>query len=180
MSAYNLKNFIDKDKIDARIVELAKELDAVYQGKDLLMVGILTGSYVLCADLARRMRSEPEMDFIKVSSYGDDTSGHDLRLLLDLKRDIKNRHVLLVDDIVDSGQTISRLSELLLARQPASLAVCALIDKKTRRQAEVQVDFPAFSIDNDYFLVGYGMDYAGKHRGLEALYEVIFEPVRAE
>ena len=174
MEGYFLKPFISKEQIEQRLNELTAEINRDYNGMDLVMVGLLTGAFIFCADLARKSALAPEIDFMRVSSYGSNTCGQAVKILMDLKTDIKNRHVLLIEDIIDSGRTINLVAEHLMAREPASLAVCALIDKLNRRICPVKADRAAFTFENDYFLVGYGLDFAGKHRNLESIYEVIF------
>ena len=174
MECYSLKPFISKEQIERRLNELAAEINRDYKDLDLVMVGLLTGAFIFCADLARRSALDPEIDFMRVSSYGSNTCGGETKILMDLKTEIKNRHVLLIEDIIDSGRTISLVVEHLMGREPAGLAVCALIDKTNRRICPVKVDRAAFTFENDYFLVGYGLDFAGKHRNLESIHEVIF------
>ena len=174
MKSYILKELISEDRAKKRVAELAVELDQLYLDKDPLLVGILNGGFILCADLVRKMSLGPEVDFIRVASYGNDTNGAELKILLDLNLDIKDRHVLLVEDIVDSGRTLAMLMDRLLARKPASLNICAMVNKKSRRECLVSVGIAGFEINNNDFLVGCGMDYAGKHRGLGAIYELIF------
>src|SRR6266480_295950 len=157
---------IPADRLQARVAELAAELDADYDGQDLLLVGVLKGAVMIMADLARAMRLPVEMDWMAVSSYGSGTrSSGVVRILKDLDTDISGRHVLIVEDIVDSGLTLSWLVGNLRSRQPASLRVCVLLRKPGAARMDVEVAYTGFDIANE-FVVGYGLDYAERHRNL--------------
>ncbi len=158
---------LDHDRIQSRVAELARELTDQYVGvDDLLLVGVLKGSVMFMVDLARAMRRHVAMDFIAISSYGQTTQTSGVvRVLKDLDADIGGRHVLVVEDIIDSGLTLSYLRESLARRNPASLRVCALLSKPSRREATVHVDYVGFDIPNE-FVVGYGLDYAERYRNL--------------
>lgn len=154
-------------QIEARVRELAVAIEQHYAGVDeLLLVGVLKGSIVFIVDLARSLQRTLALDFIAISSYGHatETSGV-VRMLKDLDTDIGGRHVLIVEDIVDSGLTLRYLRESLLRRHPASLRVCALLNKPSRREADVVIDWTGFDIPNE-FVVGYGLDFAEKYRNL--------------
>ncbi len=158
---------LDHDRIQARVRELAMQIDRDYAAADdLLLVGVLKGSVMFIVDLARSLQRLLALDFIAISSYGKstETSGV-VRVLKDLDSDIGGRHVLIVEDIVDSGLTLAYLRENLQRRNPASLRVCALLDKPERRTADVTVDYIGFHIPNE-FVVGYGLDYAERYRNL--------------
>src|SRR6266516_5453591 len=157
---------IPADRLQARVAELAAELDADYAGQDLLLVGVLKGAVMIMADLARAMRLPVEMDWMAVSSYGSGTrSSGVVRILKDLDTDISGRDVLIVEDIVDSGLTLSWLVGNLRSRGPASLAVCAMLRKPGSAQMHVDVRYTGFDI-GDEFVVGYGLDYAQRYRNL--------------
>jgi hypoxanthine phosphoribosyltransferase len=157
---------ITAGQLQARIAELAAEIDADYDGRDLLLVGVLKGAVMVMADLSRAMHLPVQMDWMAISSYGSGTkSSGVVRILKDLDTDISGRHVLIVEDIVDSGLTLSWLVGNLRSRQPASLAVCAMLRKPTSAQMTVDVAYTGFDI-GDEFVVGYGLDYAQRYRNL--------------
>ena len=157
---------IDEETLGARISQLGAEVSADYQGRDLLLIGVLKGAVFFMADLMRHITVPCEVDFMAISSYGDstDTSGI-VRILKDLDINIEGRDVLVVEDIIDSGLTLSYLMRNLEAREPASLEICALLTKPERREIEVPVRYVGFEIPNR-FVVGYGLDYAERHRNL--------------
>lgn len=156
----------DEETIRARVAELGREISRDYAGKAPILVNILKGGFIFLADLVRRIDVPCEMDFMVVSSYEDRTeSSGVVRILSDLGLNIEGRHVLVVEDIVDSGLTLDYLRELLLARNPASLRVVTLLDKHERRKVHVPVDYVGFRIP-DEFVVGYGLDYAQRFRNL--------------
>ena len=149
-----------------RVSELADEVRAHYTGQDLVLVGVLKGAIMFMTDLARQIRLPLEMDFMAVSSYGNATqSSGVVRITKDLDGPIEGRNVLVVEDIVDSGMTLRYLLENLRNRQPATLRVCALLNKQVPRKADVRVDHVGFEIPNR-FVVGYGLDYAEHYRNL--------------
>ena len=157
---------ISADRLQARIGELAAQIDADYAGRDLLLVGVLKGAVMVMADLARAMHLAVQMDWMAISSYGSGTkSSGVVRILKDLDTDITNRHVLIVEDIVDSGLTLSWLAGNLRSRSPASLAICAMLRKPGSAQMHVDVAYTGFDIA-DEFVVGYGLDYAELYRNL--------------
>lgn len=152
--------------IAARVEALARDIDRDYAGQELLMVGILKGSFLFIADLARAVNIPVAIDFVRIASYGSDThSSGIVEIRKDLDMPIRGRHVLIVEDIIDSGCTLETLCNLLLLREPASLRVCALVDKKAQRATEVSVDYVGFNLDHG-FIVGYGLDYDERFRGL--------------
>jgi hypoxanthine phosphoribosyltransferase len=154
------------EQLQARIGELAARIDADYAGRDVLMVGVLKGAIMVMADLARAMHLPVQMDWMAVSSYGSGTkSSGVVRILKDLDTDISGRHVLIVEDIVDSGLTLSWLAGNLRSREPASLAVCAMLRKPAAAKTTVDVAYVGFDIA-DEFVVGYGLDYAQRYRNL--------------
>lgn len=157
---------IPADRLQARVAGLAAEIDSDYAGKDLLLVGVLKGAVMIMADLAREMRLPVAMDWMAVSSYGSGTrSSGVVRILKDLDADIVGRHVLVVEDIVDSGLTLSWLIGNLRSRQPASLRVCVLLRKPGAARMGVDIAYTGFDI-GDEFVVGYGLDYAERYRNL--------------
>jgi hypoxanthine phosphoribosyltransferase len=158
---------ITEPVLHARIAQLAAAISEDYQDKDLLLVGILRGAIMFIVDIARHLSLHLEMDFMAISSYGNTTeSSGVVRILKDLDTSIEGRHVLVVEDIIDSGLTLRYLLENLSSRNPASLRVCALLDKeKGRGQIVVEPDYVGFRIP-DRFVVGYGLDYAQKYRNL--------------
>lgn len=157
---------ITSDQLQERVGELAAQIDADYAGRELLLVGVLKGAVMVMADLARAMRLPVEMDWMAVSSYGSGTrSSGVVRILKDLDTDISGRHVLVVEDIVDSGLTLQYLLRSLGARNPASVEVCALLTKPARRKVETAVRYVGFEIA-DCFAIGYGLDHAERYRNL--------------
>ena len=157
---------IESDALQARISELGQEISKEYEGRDLLLVGVLKGAVFFMADLMRELTVPCEIDFMAISSYGaaTDSSGV-VRILKDLDVNIAGRHVLVVEDIIDSGLTLSYLMRSLRARKPASLEICALLTKPDRREIEVPVRFVGFEIPNK-FVIGYGLDFAERYRNL--------------
>lgn len=158
-----------EDEIKARIEELAKQIDADYAGKNLLLVCVLKGAIMVMADLSRAISIPVSLDFMAVSSYGSGTkSSGVVKILKDLDCDLHNRHVLIVEDIIDSGLTLAWLRENLLSREPASLEICALFRKPEAAAVEVDVRYVGFDL-KDEFVVGYGLDYAERYRNLRDL-----------
>jgi len=157
---------IEQDVLQARIAELGQEISKEYEGRDLLLVGVLKGAVFFMADLMRELTVPCEIDFMAISSYGaaTDSSGV-VRILKDLDANISGRDVLVVEDIIDSGLTLSYLMRSLRARKPASLEICALLTKPERREIEVPVRFVGFEIPNK-FVIGYGLDFAERYRNL--------------
>lgn len=161
--------FVTQEEMRARIRELGKQIATDYANKDLILVGILKGAYAFYADLARAVRIPLRVDFIIVTSYGtkDKTSGK-VKMVTDLTEDIKGKHVLLVEDIVDSGLTAQYLINKLAQRRPKSIKVCTLLSKPERRKVDVAIDYVGFKIPDKY-VVGYGLDYRQKYRNLPYL-----------
>jgi len=160
---------ITAEEIRSKLAELGAQITADYAGNDLLLVGVLKGAFVVMADLSRHIHLPMEFDFMAVSSYGaaTQTSGV-VRILKDLDHEITGRHVLLVEDIVDSGLTLSYLLKNLRTRKPASLEVCALLQKRDVQQVPLDIRYKAFDIP-PVFVVGYGLDYAEKYRNMPYL-----------
>jgi hypoxanthine phosphoribosyltransferase len=159
--------FITAREIQGRVRNLAARISRDYAEVDeLVMIGVLRGAFIFLADLSRRLTIPRRIDFIAVSSYGEDAvSPGAVRLVLDVRLDLKDRHVLVVEDIVDTGYTLQYLLANLAARQPASLKSCALVSKPARRKVEVPIDYLGFEIP-DVWAVGYGLDYADRFRTL--------------
>jgi hypoxanthine phosphoribosyltransferase len=159
---------ISRDRISARVGELAARIDADYAGvEELVLIGVLKGSFIFLADLARRLTVRHRVEFIAVSSYGDreSTESGAVRLIMDVRHDIAGQHVLMVEDIIDTGHTLAYLMRLLEARGPASIKACTLLRKPDREQIEVPVAYLGFDIA-DVWVVGYGLDYAERYRTL--------------
>jgi hypoxanthine phosphoribosyltransferase len=157
---------IDEDALSARVAELGEEVSADYQSRDLLLIGVLKGAVFFMADLMRHITVPCEVDFMAISSYGDSTDSSGIvRILKDLDINIEGRDVLVVEDIIDSGLTLSYLMRNLESREPASLKVCALMTKPARREIDIPVRYVGFEIPNR-FVVGYGLDFGERYRNL--------------
>jgi len=157
---------ITTEQLQARVIELAAQIDADYADRELLLVGVLKGAVMVMADLARAMHLPVEMDWMAVSSYGSGTrSSGVVRILKDLDTDISGKHVLIVEDIIDSGLTLSWLVGNLQSRSPASVSVCTMLRKPSSAQMDVEVTYTGFDVP-DEFVVGYGLDYAERYRNL--------------
>ena len=157
---------IDQETLAARVAELGAEVSADYEGRDLLLIGVLKGAVFFMADLMRHLTVPCEVDFMAISSYGDATDSSGIvRILKDLDINIEGRDVLVVEDIIDSGLTLSYLIRNLESREPASLEVCALLTKPSRREIDVPVRYVGFEIPNR-FVIGYGLDFAERYRNL--------------
>ncbi len=158
---------ISETEITARVTKLAHQITEHYSStQQLVVIGLLRGSFVFIADLVRRINLPVEVDFLTVSSYGSEmVSSRQVRILKDLETVIRERDVLVVEDIVDTGHTLSEVLKILATRQPASLSVCALLNKPSRREVDVTVDWTGFDIP-DEFVIGYGIDYAQQGRNL--------------
>jgi hypoxanthine phosphoribosyltransferase len=166
----DLVNVLFTEKqIQDRLAELAAEIETDYQGKDILLVGVLRGAVMVMADLARHFSRHLEMDWMAISSYGSGTkSSGVVRILKDLDTDITNRHVLVVEDIIDTGLTLSWLVSNLTSRGPASVEICTLLRKPEAQQMSVDVKYVGYDIPNE-FVVGYGLDYSEKYRNLRSI-----------
>jgi len=157
---------IEPEALQQRVTELGEEISHDYAGRDLLLVGVLKGAVFFMADLMRHLTIPCEIDFMAISSYGDSTdSSGVVRILKDLDINIEGRHVLVVEDIIDSGLTLSYLIRNLEAREPATLEICALLTKPDRREIDVPVRYVGFEIPNR-FVIGYGLDFAERYRNL--------------
>jgi hypoxanthine phosphoribosyltransferase len=157
---------LSEEQLAARIVELGAEITADYAGKEILMIGVLRGAVLFMADLARAIKVPVAIDFMAVSSYGAGTSSSGVvRILKDLDENVEGKHVLVVEDIIDSGLTLNYLVDNLKSRQPASIKICTLLNKPERRKVDVDIAYNGFTIP-DHFVIGYGLDYAEKYRNL--------------
>lgn len=172
---------IDDKTVQARVHELAQQIDNDYADKgDLLLVCVLKGGYMFLADLSRALKRPHELDFLAISSYGAGTkSSGAVQIIMDLKAPIEERHVLIIEDIIDSGRTLQYLRRSLEARRPASVRICTLLSKPARREVDVPVDYTGFEIP-DEFVVGYGLDFAEEYRNfpyIAVLKPAVFEHI---
>lgn len=167
--------FLPEQKVNARIAEIAKQISEDYAGQEVHLICVLKGSVFFTCELAKRITVPVTMDFMSVSSYGNDTkSSGVVRIVKDLDEPLDGKNVLVIEDIIDSGRTLSYLMEILSKRNPKSLRLCTLLDKPERRVTQVAVDYTCFNIP-DEFVVGYGLDYAQKYRNLPFIGIVEFE-----
>ena len=170
---------VSSDDIQQKVRELGERITGDYRAEKLLLVGILRGAVVFLSDLMRYLELPCEIDFMEISSYGTGTSSSGVvRILKDLEEDITARHVLIVEDIIDTGLTLSYLRRTLLQRKPASLEICALLSKPSRRQVDLSVKYLGFEVP-DEFVIGYGIDYAGAYRNLPDIRALKSEVARA-
>ncbi|HAA05184.1 MAG TPA: hypoxanthine phosphoribosyltransferase [Syntrophobacteraceae bacterium] len=175
MKSYHLTPCISEEEIDQQVARLADQINLDYAGKAVILVCILKGAVVLLADLIRQLTVPVEIDFVRLSSYGlgAETSGT-VHISKDVELPIQDRHVLVVEDIIDTGYTMKYLVDYLASRHPKSIKVCALIDKHERRKVEFQADYVGFHLEKG-FIVGYGLDYSEKHRQLTGIFSVEFD-----
>ncbi|MGI6152633.1 MAG: hypoxanthine phosphoribosyltransferase [Christensenellaceae bacterium] len=160
---------LTKKQIEKKVAELGEQITKDYEGKELVAVCILRGSVVFFADLIRQIGLPMNIDFMAISSYGaSSVSDGSVQIKYDLADDIKDKHVLIVEDIIDTGYTLKSLKKLLLARKPASFEICCLLNKPDRREVDVDVKYVGFDIP-DEFVVGYGLDYASKYRNYDSV-----------
>jgi hypoxanthine phosphoribosyltransferase len=170
--ADTLKKLFDKDEIRSAVKRLAEAITRDFDDEELVLVSVLKGSFMFISDLMREIGNPVVVDFIRASSYGSGTAtSGQVTLTKDLETDIAGKNVIIIEDIIDSGLTLTAIRELLLARNPRSLKICALVDKRARRKVEIEGDYVGFSIE-DGFIVGYGVDYAERYRNLPAIYVV--------
>ncbi|XPV76423.1 MAG: hypoxanthine phosphoribosyltransferase [Desulfovibrio sp.] len=170
--SHKLEEVISAQKIQERVKELGRQISEDYKDEPLICVCVLKGAFLFFADLVRHIETSPEIDFVRLSSYGAGTSrSGEMLFTKDLEVSIEGKHVLLVEDIVDTGHSMEFLKHVFEKRNPKSLKICALIDKNERREIDLQVEYPGF--EQGGFLVGFGMDYAEKYRELGAIYELI-------
>ncbi len=163
----NIQVLIDEEKLQKRIKELGDQISKEYEGKEIIVICVLRGAAYFAVDLTKNIRSDKLLiEFMQVSSYGNnkETTGN-LKIVKDLDIDIENKNVIIVEDIIDSGITMVNLKKYLLEKNPQSLKVCTLLDKKERRKVEIEADYVGFDIPNE-FILGYGLDYEGHYRNL--------------
>ena len=173
--AERVEVLLSEEEVDARIREIGEQISRDYAGKQVHLIGVLKGSVFFICELAKRITVPVTLDFMSVSSYGSDTkSSGVVKIVKDLDESLKDKHVIVIEDIVDSGNTLSYLLEMLGDRKPASLKLCTLLDKPGRRRKPVNVDYTGFQIP-DEFVVGYGLDYDQKYRNLPYVGIVKFE-----
>ncbi len=166
MFKYSIDTLISEKKIHEKVKGLAREIDGDFEGEEILLIGLLRGSVIFLSDLARELKTEATIDFMVVSSYGNKMeSSRDVKILKDLEEDIKGRNVIIVEDIIDTGNTLQKVQQILQTREPKNIKICTLLDKPERREVEISVDYTGFQIP-DEFVVGYGIDFAQKHRTL--------------
>lgn len=164
-----------EEQVEERIRQMGEQISREYTGKELHLICVLRGGSFFMCELSKRITVPVTIDFMSVSSYGAGTeSSGNIKIIKDLDDSIAGKHVLVVEDIIDSGRTLSHLMDLLASRRPESLALCTLLDKPERRVVEVDVDYTGFEIP-DLFVVGYGLDYAQKYRNLPYIGKVCFE-----
>ena len=159
------ETLVSSEDLQRRVAELGRQISEDYAGRDLVMIGVLKGAVLFLADLMRHLSVPAELDFMAVSSYAGTTSSGEVKVNKDLDRSIEGRHVIIVEDIVDTGLTLSYLQEILHARDPKSLKTACLLSKPSRRKVEVPVEYIGFTIE-DRFVIGYGLDYDERYRQL--------------
>ncbi len=172
---HSVEVMISEAEIKSRVAELGRQISDHYRdsGSEMVLVGLLRGSFMFMADLCRTIEVSHEVDFMTASSYGNGTSSsRDVKILKDLDEDIRGKDVLIVEDIIDSGNTLSKVREIFRLRGPKSLAICTLLDKPSRREVDVPVEYVGFAIP-DEFVVGYGIDYAQRYRHLPYVGKVV-------
>ena len=165
-----LEKFISRKTISGRIKKLAKKINSDYKGKKPIFIGILNGSFIFLSDLIREIKVDCEIDFLKLSSYGDEKiSSGKVTMLKDLNCEIENRDIIIVEDIVDSGLSVNFIKAIIEEKKPSSLRFASLLFKKEMSKLDFKIDYIGFKIDNK-FVVGYGLDYAQQYRNLNAIY----------
>lgn len=175
MSSYKLLERVSSEQLSRCVELLAERINSDYKGKNLVLIGVLKGAFIFMADLARRLDIPVKMDFVRLASYGDKTQTcGNIRITKDVELSVQGSHVLVVEDIVDSGLTLKWLLDHVSNLCPESVKVCALLDKRERREVEVPVDYVGMTVPSG-FLVGYGLDFSENHRNLPAIYEVVFD-----
>ena len=160
-----IKVLISSSKIKNKVNKIAQQINKDFKNKQLVVVSVLSGSVVFCSDIIRKLSVDFEIDFVRVASYKGKKSSGKIKFLCDTVIDIKGKDVLLVEDICDSGRTLSYIKDLFIKRKAKSVKICTLINKKVAKYKQIKIDYFGFEIDNE-FIVGYGLDYNGKYRGL--------------
>jgi hypoxanthine phosphoribosyltransferase len=172
MTTPELVPILTKEEIEHKIIHIAEIISKDYAGKELLLIGILKGAFIFLSDLVRHLSIPAQIDFVRASSYGSTmSSSGTVNLACTVQIDVNNKHLLLVEDIVDTGLTLSILRNYFISQKPASLKICAFIDKYERREADILVDYSCYTT-HEGFLVGYGLDYAENYRGLPGIYHL--------
>ena len=164
---------VSAEEIQARVKELGQQITRDYQGKSPVIICMLKGAVYFFADLTKHIDLPIMIDFARLSSYRNGTVSGEMQVIADITTDIKNKDVIIVEDIIDSGKTLSYFIKMLEKHNPASIKICAFLDKKERREVDIKVDYVGFDIPN-YFVIGYGLDYAEKYRDLPFLAEVLY------
>ena len=173
MEKYELRPLLDQDKIRRRMMELADQISRDYQGKEILFICILKGAFVFLADLMRHIDLPIQVDFIGLASYGSEmVSSGQIRITRESSVPIEGKDVIVIEDIIDSGRTLKFLADELRTREPRSLRICCLLDKKSRREVEFEADYVGFDIE-DLFVVGYGLDVNEQFRNLPSIHYVV-------
>lgn len=165
------KLILTQTDINQRVKELGEAITRDYKGTQLVVLGVLNGAFIFMADLIREIRLEMEIDFIRVSSYGMGTCSGTLRFTKDIELDIRGKDILIVEDIIDTGRTLKHLQQSFADRGAHSVGICALIDKKERREVDVPVNYVGFEVETG-FLVGYGLDYREQYRNLPGIFHL--------
>jgi hypoxanthine phosphoribosyltransferase len=157
---------VERGRIKKMVKELGRAISNDYKGKELVLIGVLKGGFVFLADLMREITIPVDMDLIWASSYGNSTqTSGNVKIIMDVDIDIKNKHVLIVEDLIDTGLTLKKLRDILISREPLSVKICTAFDKPSRRKVDIEIKYQGIVIP-DKFIVGYGLDYAGKYRNL--------------
>ena len=173
--AEHINVMLSEEEINARIAELGEQISRDYEGKEIFLICILKGASFFACELAKRITVPVNIDFMKVSSYGGGTvSSGQVSIKMDVSESIAGKEALLVEDIIDSGNTLNLLPKILMERGPKSIRLCALLDKPDRREVDVKMDYVGFRIP-DKFVVGYGLDYDQRYRNLPYIGEVVFD-----
>jgi hypoxanthine phosphoribosyltransferase len=159
------KPFLSAEQIQQKVHDLASRISLDYDGKELLVIGILRGAFMFFSDIVKLIQVPLDIDFLIASSYTQTTSTGEIKIHADIREELKGRHVLLIDDIADTGLTLKHVKDMFLSRNPSSLKICVLLDKRSRRKVDVHLDYVGFEIPNEY-VVGYGLDYENKFRNL--------------
>lgn len=160
---------ISREELNKKVKELGAIISKDYKGQELMLIGVLKGGFVFLADLIREITIDIDLDFMSVSSYGSSTkSSGVVRIIKDIETNIQEKHILIVEDIVDTGLTINYLKGIIMARGPKSVKVCAMLDKPSKRKTNIELDYKGIEIP-DEFVIGYGLDYDGKFRNLPDL-----------
>jgi hypoxanthine phosphoribosyltransferase len=163
---------LTKDEIDDRVTAIAQKISSDYQDRELVLIAVLKGAFIFLSDLFRKLTIPARIDFLRAASYGSDTSSSGkIRLTKEIEVDVKNKDVLVIEDIVDTGLTLSFILDYLRSFGPRTLKICTLIDKRERRELKIRIDYVCHAVDKG-FLVGYGLDYAEDYRNLPGVYQL--------